>query len=262
MSSFRPEFTFTQAAVRVRFGPGVRHEIGSEIERLGCKRAIILSTPGQAAMAQALQSDIGGAAAGIVPLARMHTPVSVTDDAALEVKNLTGDCLIAIGGGSTIGLSKALSLRSGLPQIVLPTTYAGSEATPVLGQTDNGVKTTLTDARVQPRVLLYDAALVSSLPVPITVASAFNAMAHAAEGLYAQDRNPISTMLAAEGLRAFHDALPEVCRDPRDLAARGETLYGAWLCGSVLGQVGMSLHHSCVMFWAVLSTFPTPKLMR
>jgi maleylacetate reductase len=243
MSSFRPDFTFTQAAMRVRFGPGVRREIGSEIERLGCTRAIILSTPSQAAMARALQADIGCAVSGIVALARMHTPVSVTEEAAIAVKNLNGDCLIAIGGGSTIGLGKALSLRTGLPQIVLPTTYAGSEATPVLGQTENGIKTTLTDARVQPRVLLYDAELSRSLPVPITVASAFNAMAHAAEGLYAQDRNPISTLLTAEGLRAFHDALPEVCRDPHDLAARSETLYGAWLCGTVLGQVGMSLHH-------------------
>lgn len=243
MSSFQPEFAFSQPARRVRFGPGVRGDTGSEIERLGCVRAAILSTPGKRGMAEALAADIGGAAAGIVPLARMHTPVAVTEEALGEVRRLGADCLVAIGGGSTIGLGKALALGTGLPQIVLPTTYAGSEATPVLGQTEGGRKTTLTDPRVQPQVILYDAELVRSLPVPITVASALNAMAHAAEGLYARDRNPVATLFAAEGLRAFRRALPAVCQDPHNLEARGETLYGAWLCGTVLGQVGMALHH-------------------
>jgi len=227
----------------VRFGPGVRRDTGSEIERLGCARAAILSTPGKVGMAEALASDIGRRAAGVVPLAKMHTPVLVTEEALHEVKRLRADCLVAIGGGSTIGLGKALALRTGLPQIVLPTTYAGSEATPVLGQTEGGRKTTLIDPRVQPQVILYDAELVRSLPIPVTVASALNAMAHAAEGLYARDRNPVSALLAAEGLRAFRRALPVVCQDPQNLKARGETLYGAWLCGTVLGQVGMALHH-------------------
>lgn len=101
----------------------------------------------------------------------------------------------------------------------------------------------MTDPKVQPQVILYDAELVRSLPVPITVASALNAMAHAAEGRYARDRNPIAALFAIEGLRAFRKALPIVCENPHDLEARGGTLYGAWLCGTVLGQVGMALHH-------------------
>ena len=243
MSSFQSEFALSQSAVRVRFAPGVRHDVGAEVERLGGARAVILSTPGKRNMAEALASDMGDLAAGLVPLAEMHTPVAVTEQALVEVKRLRADCLVAIGGGSTIGLSKALALRSGLPQIVLPTTYAGSEATPVLGQTEDGLKTTINDPQVQPQVILYDAELVCSLSLPITVASALNAMAHAAEALYARDRNPVSTLLAVEGLRAFSAALPAVCQTPDDLEARGETLYGAWLCGTVLGQVGMSLHH-------------------
>lgn len=243
MSAFQSEFTLSRSAVRVRFAPGVRHDIGSEVARLGGARAAILSTPGKRGMAEALASDMGGLVAGLVPLAEMHTPVAVTGQALTEVRRLGADCLVAIGGGSTTGLGKALALRSGLPQIVLPTTYAGSEATPVLGQTEAGRKTTISDPRVQPQVILYDAELVCTLPLPITVASALNAMAHAAEALYAHDRNPVSTLLAAEGLRAFRDALPAVCQTPGDLAARGETLYGAWLCGTVLGQVGMALHH-------------------
>lgn len=194
-------------------------------------------------MTEALAAEIGGLAAGIVPLEQMHTPVPVTKEALSEVERIGADCLVAIGGGSAVGLGKALALRSGLPQIVLPTTYASSEATPVLGQTEGGRKTTLTDPRVQPQVIPYDAELVRSLPVPITVSSALNAIAHAAEGLYARDRNPVSTLFAVEGLRAFRAALPKVRVHPHDLEARGETLYGAWLCGSVLGQVGMALHH-------------------
>lgn len=240
---FQPEFTFTQSAQRVRFAPGIRHEIGLEVERLGCRRAVVLSTPGKMEMAQQLAADIGAAYAGTIPLAEMHTPVGVTVQALAELDRLKGDCLVAIGGGSAIGLGKALALRTDLPQLVLPTTYAGSEATAVLGQTEAGRKTTLTDARVLAEVILYDAELVRSLPLETTVASALNAMAHAAEGLYARDGNPISTLLALEGLRAFKSALPKVRDNPSDLEARGETLYGAWLCGTVLGQVGMALHH-------------------
>lgn len=157
-------------------------------------------------------------------------------------RDLGADVLVSVGGGSTTGLGKAIALRTDLPQIVVPTTYAGSEATGILGQTENGVKTTLTSPRVQPEVILYDAELVTSLPVGMTVTSALNAMAHAAEGLYARDRSPLSSLMAVEGLRAFRDSLPAVMSRPDDVAARGQTLYGAWLCGTVLGQVGMALH--------------------
>ncbi len=173
----------------------------------------------------------------------MHTPVDISERATAYAKKIGSDVLVAVGGGSTTGLAKAIALRTDLPQIVIPTTYAGSEATAILGQTENDLKTTVTTPKVQPEVILYDAELVTTLPVGMTITSALNAMAHAAEGLYARDSSPISTLLAVEGLRAFRDALPKVKASPGDVAARGETLYGAWLCGTVLGQVGMALHH-------------------
>lgn len=173
----------------------------------------------------------------------MHTPVSVTDEAIDHARNVRADCLVAMGGGSTIGLAKAIALRTGLPQIVLPTTYAGSEATHILGQTENGVKSTLTDPKVQPEVVLYDAELVVSLPTGLSVNSALNAIAHAVEALYARDRSAATTELALSGIAAFIDALPTVLTSPQDVAAREMTLRGAWACGSVLGQVGMALHH-------------------
>jgi maleylacetate reductase len=256
MSFFQPEFVARSAAVRVRFGPGVRHAVGDEVRRLGAHRALVLSTPQQADSALAIAEDLGELAAGIYSRATMHTPVEVTEDAMAHATEIGADCLVAVGGGSTTGLGKAIALRTDLPQIVVPTTYAGSEATAILGQTEGQVKTTLTDPRVQPEVILYDADLVAGLPVPMTVTSALNAIAHAAEGLYAQDRNPLSSALAVEGMRAFAEALPRVIAAPGDLVARGETLYGAWLCGTVLGQVGMALHHK--LCHALGGTFGLP----
>jgi len=243
MSFFREEFTARSAAVRVRFGAGVRKSVGEELEVLGATRALILTTPHQAAMAEEFAAYCGDRAVGSYTKAAMHTPVDVSEEATALARKLGADVVISVGGGSTTGLGKAIALRTDLPQIVVPTTYAGSEATGILGQTENGVKTTLTSPKVQPEVILYDAELVATLPVAMTVTSALNAMAHAAEGLYARDRSPISSLMAVEGLRAFRDSLPKVMANPTDPAARGETLYGAWLCGTVLGQVGMALHH-------------------
>lgn len=243
VSHFQESFVATTAAVRVRFGAGVRKNVAEEIAALGCKRALILSTPQQADTAREFAEWCGASSVGIYTNATMHTPVAVSDAAAAYAVKLGADCVVSVGGGSTTGLGKAIAYRTDLPQIVIPTTYAGSEATSILGQTENGRKTTLTSPKVQPEVILYDAELVRTLPVGMTVTSALNAMAHAAEGLYAQNRSPISTLMAVEGLRAFRDGLPKVMADPLDLTARGETLYGAWLCGTVLGQVGMALHH-------------------
>jgi len=241
--TFQPRFSATMAPVKVRFGPGERAATAEEVEALGARRALVLATPQQADAAEALAATLGGLSAGAYPHAAMHTPVAVTEAAMRHVEAVRADCLVAIGGGSTTGLGKAIAYRTDLPQIVIPTTYAGSEATPILGETADGVKTTLTDPKVQPEVIIYDAELVRSLPQGLTVTSALNAMAHAAEALYARERNPVSTILAREGIAAFARALPAVVEDPDDLDARGETLYGAWLCGTVLGQVGMALHH-------------------
>ena len=227
----------------VRFGAGIRHAVVDEMQRLGCARALILSTPQQRDSAMEVAETLGGAAAGIFARATMHTPVHITDEAVAHLQEVTADCVVAIGGGSTTGLGKAIALRTDVPQIVIPTTYAGSEATPILGQTENGVKTTRTDPKVQPEVILYDPELVTSLPVAMTVTSALNAIAHAAEALYATNRTNDSDALAMQGMRHFADGLPDVLHDPADTDAREKTLRGAYACGAVLGQVGMALHH-------------------
>ena len=228
---------------RVLFGVGSRNTVADEVRRLGCSRALILSTPPQSSSALDLAAALNDMSAGVFSRAAMHTPVEVTEDALRHVQEINADCIVAIGGGSTTGLGKAIAYRTDLPQIVIPTTYAGSEATPILGQTEDGVKTTLTDRKVLPEVILYDPELVATLPVGMTVTSALNAMAHAAEALYARDKSEDSNQLAIDGLTSFVKSLPKVLQDPEDLAAREETQRGAWACGAVLGRGGMALHH-------------------
>jgi alcohol dehydrogenase class IV len=173
----------------------------------------------------------------------MHTPVEITDEAMNLVRAVQADCTIAVGGGSTIGLGKAIAARTDLPQICVPTTYAGSEMTPILGETKDGVKTTRSAAKILPEVVLYDVELTYALPVEVAAASGMNAIAHAVEALYAKDRNPITNWMAEEGIAAFARALPKIRDNPGDRAARSDALYGAFLCGSCLGAVGMALHH-------------------
>jgi len=236
-------FTYTANPSRVVFGPGALQQLGAEIERLGAHRALVLSTPEQVDSARRVAELLGDRAAGLFPHAVMHVPIETAQQARAEAQRLGADCAVAIGGGSTTGLGKAIALDSGLPIIAIPTTYAGSEMTPIWGLTEAGVKKTGRDARVLPRTVIYDPELTLSLPLAMTVTSALNAIAHAAEGLYAHDGNPITSLMAEEGIRASAAALAPLAADPRDLQARSNALYGAWLCGSVLGSVAMGLHH-------------------
>ena len=236
-------FTYTAKPQRVVFGAGALQQLAPEIDALGARRALVLCTPGQADAAQRVANLLGERAAGIFPRAAMHVPIETAREARAEAQRLGADCAVAVGGGSTIGLGKAIALDSGLPILAIPTTYAGSEMTPIYGLTEGGVKKTGRDARVLPRTVIYDPELSLTLPLGLSVTSGINAIAHAAEGLYAQDGNPITALMAEEGIRAMAAALPKLARDPQDIGARADALYGAWLCGSVLGTVAMGLHH-------------------
>jgi alcohol dehydrogenase class IV len=203
----------------------------------------VLSTPEQAGDAERVAQQLGKYVAGVFAKAVMHVPIETAREARAEAQRLDADCAVAIGGGSTTGLGKAIALESGFPIIAIPTTYAGSEVTPIYGLTEDGIKRTGKDPRVLPRTVIYDPDLTLTLPLGMTVTSGMNAIAHAAEGLYSKDSNPIMDLIAAEGVRAIAAALPALRAQPRDLDARSQALYGAWLCGTVLGNVGMALHH-------------------
>jgi alcohol dehydrogenase class IV len=236
-------FVYNGQPGRVVFGAGALSRLAPEIEALGARRALVLSTPEQRASAERVADLLGPRAAGVFDRAVMHVPIETAREAREEARRLGADCAVAIGGGSTTGLGKAIALDSGLPILAIPTTYAGSEMTPIYGITEGGLKKTGRDGRVLPRTVIYDPELTLSLPVALSVTSGINAIAHAAEGLYSVDSNPIMDLMAQEGIAALGRALPAIRANAGDVAARGEALYGAWLCGVVLGNVGMALHH-------------------
>ena len=236
-------FTYNAHAARVIFGFGTLSQLPAEIDRLALERLLVLATPQQESDAKELAAGLGQRAVRVYANATMHTPVAVTEEALRLVADLRVDGLVAVGGGSTTGLAKAIALRTDLPQIVAPTTYAGSEMTPILGETRDGQKVTQTSPKVLPEVVIYDVDLTLSLPPAISGTSGLNAIAHAVEALYAQDRNPLISVMAKEAIRALSRALPVVVERPLDREARSDALYGAWLCGTCLGAVGMALHH-------------------
>ncbi|MEI9813291.1 MAG: maleylacetate reductase [Acidobacteriota bacterium] len=237
-------FTYDALPVRVVFGAGRVHELPAELERLGAKKALVLSTPGQWGLATKMVALLGGKCAGLFDRAVMHVPVEVAEAACAEAKRIDADACIAVGGGSTTGLAKAIARETGLPIIAIPTTYAGSEMTPVWGITRDGVKETGRDLRVLPRTVIYDGELTLDLPVPISVTSGINAIAHCVEALYARDANPLISLAAEEGIRAMATALPLFVKGAdREIAAREHALYGAWLSGVALASAGMALHH-------------------
>lgn len=237
------DFIYNAHPARVIFRPGAVAGIAEEARRLGLERVLVLSTPEQRQSAESVAALLGPLSAGIFAGATMHTPVDVTEQAMRIVDELGADGLVSVGGGSTIGLGKAIALRTDLPQIVVPTTYAGSEVTPIIGETKDGLKTTQTTPKVLPEVVIYDVELTLGLPVGLSATSGMNAIAHAVEALYARDRNPIVSMMAVEGVRALASSLPAIAVNPGDRQARSEAQYGAWLCGTCLGAVGMALHH-------------------
>ncbi|GAB4130199.1 MAG: maleylacetate reductase [Roseiflexaceae bacterium] len=237
------DFIHEQAAVRVIFGTGKRHSLPEEAERLGLARLLILSTPGQRGLAEQIATILGSRAVAIHAAAIMHVPIETVAPALEQTATAKADGLVAIGGGSTIGLAKIMALHTGLPILALPTTYAGSEMTPIWGQTADGIKTTGRDERVRPRLVIYDPELTSNLPLRVVGPSGINALAHCVEALYAFDASPITMLIAEEGIRALTLALPAVAADPHSGAARGQALYGAWLAGAALASATLGLHH-------------------
>ena len=236
-------FVYDGQPARVIFGAGSVKHLAREIEALGARKALVLATPEQRASAEMVAELLGARAVGVFDRAVMHVPIETARDAREVARTLGADCAVAIGGGSTTGLGKAIALDSGLPILAIPTTYAGSEMTPIYGITEAGMKKTGKDARVLPRVVIYDPELTLGLPVGMSITSGINAIAHAAEGLYAVDSNPIMDLMAKEGITAMGRALPAIKIVASDIAARSDAMYGAWLCGTVLGNVGMALHH-------------------
>jgi maleylacetate reductase len=236
-------FVYQMQPSRVIFGAGCLARLPEEIERLGASKALVLSTPEQRQSGIEMLERLGTRGAGLFARAVMHVPIETAEAAREEARWLGADCCVAVGGGSTTGLAKAIALVSNLAILAVPTTYAGSEMTPIWGLTEGGRKTTGRDPRVLPKTVLYDPCLTVTMPAMLSATSGMNSIAHCVEALYAQEANPIVSMMAEEGIRAFARSLPVVVSHPTDLEARSQALYAAWLGGISLGTVGMALHH-------------------
>ncbi len=229
---------------RVVFGAGAaRTALAVEVARLGVSRLLLIPSGSELSAARELTAPLADRIAGTFTGVRPHVPVEVADAARKQAAAVGADAVLSLGGGSATGTAKAVALTTGLPVIAVPTTYAGSEVTPVWGLTEGDRKTTGMDARVLPRLVIYDPELTASLPGPVSAASGLNAMAHAVEAFWAPGRNPVSSLTAAEAIRVLAAALPAVLRDGADIGARGDLLYGAYLAGSTFAVTGSGLHH-------------------
>ncbi len=237
------DFVYEALPGRVVFGAGRRDRLAEEVAALGAETVLVFSTPGRRALAEEMAGILGPLAAGIHDKAVMHVPAELAAEAREAAEALGADAYLAVGGGTTIGLAKAVAVATGRPVIALPTTYSGSEMTAILGVTEAGVKRTVVDRRVLPRLVIYDPELTLGLPAAVSGVSGINGIAHAVEALYGERANPITSMTAEAGIAALARALPAVVRAPGDLEARGDALYGAWLCGAALAAVDMALHH-------------------
>ncbi|MPZ56292.1 MAG: iron-containing alcohol dehydrogenase [Rhizobiales bacterium] len=236
-------FVHDAPAQRVVYGAGSADRIADEVARLGLGRVLVVATPGSGArLGTRVHEQLADRSAGLHAHAVMHVPRSVAREGLAAAHAAKADGLVAVGGGSSIGLAKAIALETGLPIIALPTTYAGSEATPIYGLTEDERKITGRDWKVLPRTVVYDPDLTLGLPAAVSAASGMNGIAHCVEALWVAERTPISVAYAAEGLRRFAAALPRVVADGQDRDARGACLVASWLAGAAL-TAGTALHH-------------------
>jgi maleylacetate reductase len=227
---------------RVCFGSGqAAGHLETEIGNLGASRVMVIASKRDTALVDTLTEGLPVALRHDEVV--MHVPVEVAGRARDAATAARADAVVSIGGGSATGLAKAIAMTSGLPVIAVPSTYAGSEATAVWGLTEGAAKTTGTDPRVLPKVVVYDATLTVSLPVDLSVASGLNALAHSVDAMWAPKADPINAALAAEGIRALAAGLPKVAADPADLAGREETLYASYLSAVAFASAGSALHH-------------------
>ena len=236
-------FSYDALPGRVIFGAGRRREVGSEVDRLGDHRVLLIADRFDSSLSAEIAELLGSRCVGVFTNVVQHVPVNIAEEAR-EIATKTGATMtVTVGGGSTTGFGKAISLSHRIPQISLPTTYAGSELTPIWGLTEGETKTTGRDAIVQPVTVIYDPELTLQLPIDIAGPSAMNALAHAVEGLYGPGANPVMSALALESVRVLAEHLPKLIKDPASLEERSSVLYGAYLAGAVLAVVGTSLHH-------------------
>jgi maleylacetate reductase len=236
-------FSYGRHKVRVVFGAGALTMLPAELGRSGMRRVVLLTTPGRAAEREAIIALLEGQVTECFDGAKIHVPQEVVRDARAVVTRAKPDALLAFGGGSTIGLGKALAIETGLPLAAIPTTYSGSEMTSIWGLSDGNEKRTGRDSRAAPQLVLYDPELTYALPHKVSASSGMNAIAHCVEAAYARDGGPVSSLLALDGIRRLAKALPVIMNVAHEPDARANAFAGAHLAGCALDMTTMGLHH-------------------
>jgi len=236
-------FTLDLPHTHIVFGSGSLQLLGRELDGLGVRRVMVISTGGRAALAASVDELIGSLIVHRFESAVPHVPERVVEKARAAAGASAADSLLSLGGGSAIGIAKAVALQAEIPIAAVPTTYSGSEMTPIWGLTASGEKKTGRDVLVQPRLVLYDPALTLDLPPRVSASSGLNAVAHCIEALYAVDGNPLTSSAAERGISLLSHALRAITTNPREMTARSAALTGACLAGFALGTVQMALHH-------------------
>ena len=243
------EFRYNSFAQEVIFALGALAQLSEIVGRFGWRKIMLCTSHSIRANGQvdALVTILGESLVAVFDQVQPHVQdVQVRDALALAAENKV-DAVIGMGGGSPIGMAKAIGFQAHLPIIAIPTTYAGSEMTPVYGitHTDESPprKVTVNDPKIVPTLVIYDPRLTLDLPPELTAATGINALAHCIEALYSKTRNPLSTAAAVEGVRHVDNALLRCYQDGHNLDARTEMLLGAHLAGLSLASVSMGLHH-------------------
>jgi maleylacetate reductase len=236
-------FSVVPAGTRVEFGAKALERLPTLVAECGAQRVLVIASERRGNLVARVRDLLGERVVAVDHRTAMHVPVDIADAVSDHAARIGADLILAIGGGSAIGVAKAVALASGPPYIAVPTTYSGSEMTAIWGTTRDGAKQTGRDERVRARAVIYDPLLTHDVPARVSVPSGINALAHCLEALYAPGADPTVLLSAAEGARALVASLPVLAREPHDPDARAEALYGAWLGGYALGNAAMGLHH-------------------
>jgi maleylacetate reductase len=236
-------FSYDTHEVRVVFGAGSLASLPAELDRRGFGKVMLLMTPGRAAQRAGLESLLGDRLAGVYAGARLHVPVEVVADAMAAIDRFQPESLLAFGGGSAVGLGKALAFETKVPLAAIATTYSGSEMTAVWGNSDGKMKRTFRDTEVAPQLVLYDPELTYDLSPAVSAASGMNAIAHCVEAEYAPEQGPVTSWFALGGLKHLAENLPIVVSNPSNADARSNALFGAHLAGRALDMTSMGLEH-------------------
>ncbi|KAK1676654.1 iron-containing alcohol dehydrogenase [Colletotrichum godetiae] len=237
-------FVFGITTPKVFFGPGTVNELPGELQSRKLSKPLIICSPSRNSLAKRILDSLketGFSDVEILDTAIVHNPSDIIGPAVERAQGR--DVLISVGGGSAVGLGKAIALRTGMPQVAIPTTYSGSEMTPIIGETKDGKKTSTTDSKILPKVVIYDIDLTMDLPVKVSGPSGINAMAHSFEALYSRQASPLTDHFALESIRALSSALPVIVSDPSSVEARTSALYGAFLAGLLAAATGIALQH-------------------